>query len=93
MSVMEKPSEVEPSVDSTSVWLIYVGSALLALGILMWRVSSTPLAGGGDTDRSGLAFVAVTAGLAGLITAVTGLVGWLRERRLAQQERKLRANL
>ncbi len=63
-----------------SVWLMYVGAAFLAVGILMWRVATTPLGAGGDTDLPGLRFVAVIAAIAGAAIAATGAVRWSMER-------------
>ena len=85
-STENRPPDGQPSAES-SLSLLYVGIALLAFGLLVWRMATTPLAGG-DADEPGLILVGMLALIAGLAIAVTGLVRWAMDRQRAQQRRQ-----
>ena len=85
-STENRPPDRQASAES-SLSLLYVGIALLAFGLLVWRMATTPLAGG-DADEPGLVLVGMLALIAGLAIGVTGLVRWAMDRQIAEQRRR-----
>ncbi len=74
-----------PPIHDDSAWLIYLGVALLTLAGLLWQVAGSPLAGGADTDATGLALVATFSALTGAVSTIAGIavvvVGWQLNRK------------
>lgn len=73
--------------DAPYIWLVYVGIALLAFSVLVWRMATLPLVAGRETDGAGLTLVAVLTLIAGLITAATGALQWGKDRRNRESRR------
>jgi hypothetical protein len=82
---MADSSDLRPTVAG-SVWLVYVGIALLAFSILVWRMSTLPLFSARENDGAGLMLVAVITFVAGVATTATGALRWVKERQLEESD-------